>query len=1371
MSTPIESWTLDGIKNPLALQSLLLDEFEQSSGGRYTIADGNNVVAFLMTAFSSLTSGIVRKLDDSVLPAIYPSRAVSISDMYKHLSDYEYLGLFASPASSKVILIVDKGYLMRHAVPVYSEDGTTEIYRKVVIPKSSKFRMGSRTFGLYYPIVIKVSNNTGMFTVEYDTTENNPLHVLNENVLDHKFFRNDGTVLAYITIPVYQFDTTVVEEPLVAGTGFKKSISFTDQFYAVKCFADVRKVVVDADGNEADEWVNQELSLSLSGRSYDSATPTVVFDVDPDSKTLNLSIPYVYFTNNQIRGRLKVELYTTAGYLNYNIPTNTEELVGLDFFSVALESSVARYAEPFRTIPSLAAVPATMVVRGGTNGMSYNEIRRRILTNSFVDKTLQTPSDVDAYFANMGYITSLYQDGITDRIFISHSVLRDENNEIVGAASVDTLVDRNMFDKSNTRTIVKVDEDVYTILPSTRYRFDKDAGICVPLTDAELETLDGLDNASKVVEFNDNTYTLCPFHVQCNVSDKYPSTCTFDLNDCGIEAREFLYSRNNDTSSGTSNKQLSLTVASLIPTTNTAGYTTSHSSRVTDTYQLVLQMTRSGMDNVAADRFGAYVGLKTVTGSYVWTFVHTPTISGNNLYFQLGINVTAAFTLVDGQYAVKVQAPFSNVGANVLLTCEAKIICCSMDYDIARTKGRSITEDGSTNIAGIIVSGSIPPTGLDGFIAFTEHRLTLRFGKQVNELDHRIALSYSENAYETFNTTELTVLNNPKYKTDEMGVPVIKDSKLEVEYPKGTILSVTEDLPAGEMVYAHTLLASNRTGCGYWLETDDPDKDDARIYGSETILDGTKILLNGKIIPRFKISNTKKIAGVASDVVGYYELADARSHVGGISKLDDVWFKIDKVDDAVTVHEVKTYEALEFIYNNCTTVLDGANINNIQGVHTGSFVLIKNDATPMTEEEETRVTNTINFVTLTTGLTTKRTRLYQRLGTSWKCILICNELKELTDYFGEYDGRIVHGYVYAIKKEGETSYSYVSFLNTNEDGSVNISPLSLTAMTYKVTDDTVVDPSKTYFTKNADSYIPLSGMTEFKEGLTYYEEDVEIPVDQWANKVNKWPWDAKQWNSIESSDITYADGSGTSVTEAFLMCSTDTYFDIRFDSGRMYKYVNHLSTHPRLDDNGKPRLDPNGAREVKFMINMLHLDAKLAVPTLSGSKVYPDNLVEVMRTHFNNLGSIKNRLYTNTRLYFEPIKSLGYGKFYTDGESIKTLPLDVTMKFRLHVSNDVAEDEDLMNAMRTSIIALIDDHMAGGSTNMTTLAQAIRESNSDSVKYVDVLGIDGDPSLQTMRAVDNSIKPHLKHVLVLMDDKETIDVDRGLELEFVVADS
>ena len=72
---------------------------------------------------------------------------------------------------------------------------------------------------------------------------------------------------------------------------------------------------------------------------------------------------------------------------------------------------------------------------------------------------------------------------------------------------------------------------------------------------------------------------------------------------------------------------------------------------------------------------------------------------------------------------------------------------------------------------------------------------------------------------------------------------------------------------------------------------------------------------------------------------------------------------------------------------------------------------------------------------------------------------------------------------------------------------------------------------------------------------------------------------------------------------------------------------------------------------------------------------------------------------------------------------------------------------------------------------MTSLAQAIRESNSDSVKYVDVLGIDGDPSLQTMRAVDNSIKPHLKHVLVLMDDKETIDVDRGLELEFVVADS
>jgi hypothetical protein len=1341
MSADIENWTLDGIKNPLALQGLLLDEFESSSGGKYTIADGNNVVAFLMYTFSHLASGLAQKIDDTVLPAIYPSRAVSISDMYKHLSDYEYLGLFASPAQSEVILIVDKGYLMRHAVPVYANDGT-ELYRKVVIPRTARFRLGSKTFGIYYPIEIKISNNTGMFTVEYDTSVKNPLHILTENVLTHKFYTHEQTVLAYINIPVYQFDTLVSEEPIVSGAGYKKILTFTDQFYALKCYADVK----DENGN----WTNKELSLSLSGRTYDPATPTVVFSVNPETKTLELSIPYVYFTNELIRGYLRVEVYTTSGYLNYNIPSNTEELVGLDFFGVALDAETSKYADPLRTMPSMAAVPATMVVTGGTNGMTYDEIRRRILTNSFTDKTLQTPADVDSYFANLGYTTSLYQDGITDRIFIAHSVLRDTNNEIVGAASIDTLVDMNMLTKNCTKTVVKVDEDVYTILPSTRYKFDSEAGVCKPLTDAERDTLDGLDAPSKVEEYNNNIYTMCPFHIQCTVSDRYPSTCTFDLTDVDVESREFLISR-DETDGTAAGKQLALNVATLNVVSVNSAYETSASSKVTDAFRLILQVAKSGLDNVASDRLGIFLGLKTLSGSYVWVFSNASSSVGDIAVFTFDILATAAFTQVDGQYAVRIQKPFSDVGENVFLTCEARVICCVLDPDISI---KSITN--GTALESIIpsVKGVVPQMGYDNFAALSEHRLTLRFGRQINELNQRIALSFAGNNYLKFNTTEMAVLPTPKYKLDANGVPVLKYENgkvvgVEEEYPAGTMICYTESVPGGEVVIVDKNLESNRLGLTYT----EIGSDEEKVYDGSMVYDGREIFLkNARAVPRFKITGTKKIAGLTSDAIGTYELTNA-SRVGKLSKSSDVWIK--STSNPALNYSVTTSDALLALIRNNLIAVSDKQIGEVTGIPNGSFVLVENDTSA--NGSDVLIGDTSNIVA----------KLYQRLNDEWKCLIVVgtsriadNEYtgyESLVKYAEAQESTSVHGYAYLLNKneEEEAELLYISFLNTTEDGFVDLTPLPLTEQLYKQTEDLEPVSGKEYYVVNDSVYIYQGDITEFVDGVIYYEKDEIIPVDQWANKANKWPWDATVWMSVSGNTST-----------------PDSYFVISIDSGRLYKYVAHLSNHVILDANGKPKLDENNPREVKFMVNMLHLDAKLTeADASSGMASYPANLVESMRAHFSNLGSVKNRLYTNTRLYFEPIRSLGFGKFYTDGETIKELPLDVTMKFRLHVSADVADDDNLMSSMKEYIIGIIDDHMASGSTNMTTLAQKIRDENSDSVKYVDVLGINGDANLQTMRAVDNSIKPHLKHTLVLLDDKETIDVTRGLELEFVVADS
>ncbi len=162
-----------------------------------------------------------------------------------------------------------------------------------------------------------------------------------------------------------------------------------------------------------------------------------------------------------------------------------------------------------------------------------------------------------------------------------------------------------------------------------------------------------------------------------------------------------------------------------------------------------------------------------------------------------------------------------------------------------------------------------------------------------------------------------------------------------------------------------------------------------------------------------------------------------------------------------------------------------------------------------------------------------------------------------------------------------------------------------------------------------------------------------------------------------------------------------------------------------------------------------------------------DSITSRMRTHFLNLAGVKACLYTNTKLYFEPLRSLGNTEFFVSGNETKTLPLDVTMAFRLHVTADVLETEAIKTNLEESIINLIDDYLASNSLDMVAIAQKIKSENSDLVKHVDVLGVNGDPTLQTMRCADDDARPHLKHVLEVLDDGKTIDLRRGLTLDFV----
>ena len=189
------------------------------------------------------------------------------------------------------------------------------------------------------------------------------------------------------------------------------------------------------------------------------------------------------------------------------------------------------------------------------------------------------------------------------------------------------------------------------------------------------------------------------------------------------------------------------------------------------------------------------------------------------------------------------------------------------------------------------------------------------------------------------------------------------------------------------------------------------------------------------------------------------------------------------------------------------------------------------------------------------------------------------------------------------------------------------------------------------------------------------------------------------------------------------------------------------------------------------MISMIHIDAKLAQTTINQTnKTYPDSITGVMRTHFDNLASIKNEMFTNSRLYFAPVKSIGRATFSVGNDKTEELPLDVEVSFRLHVSRATATDDQLLLSIKNNIVEIIDNKILKGYLNCPEVASEIMATMGNVVNYVDVLGINGDTNLQTMKCVDTVGVPHLKHRLVLMDDDQTIDIERAVNLDVVIND-
>lgn len=564
------------LSNPINVQKTVLDDVHDRLRGTHAIVDPNNVAMYLIEIMSTLTANHASAMEQAIASQ-NALRAQTSQELAKHMSDYDYVSMYSSPASTYLILTLDKKYLEDNAL-----DYNTN-YKKVVIPKDTVFVIGDLVFGMYYPIEIRINKATSAPLVVFDTSEENPLHELNQNIVQFTEQEILKTKCLYMKIPVYQFARSVITEDMIPGRGFSKKYKHNDKFYAVRLFTEVNGKKI-------------ELSQSLAVDTYDPTTPTARLQIIPETQEFSINIPQIYFTSGKIGAQLTVELFVTKGAIDVDISTAPTESILCKFNT---SQSGSAFAKILDTVPTVILAPTTAKVTGGSDGLTFEEKRTRVINNTFHTTVLVTPKDMEAYFADTGFSAVRYKDNLTNLIYFAYKVLTDKTKSVIPAMT--SHIELSETTPNTVSTIIKNDDETITVLPSTIFAYRESTNTCIPLEDSEVQRIAQLTKKELISEFNSSSYMKTPFHLRLIPDGRYSKVASYNLLDPELEDIRFERENSNIT-------------AQMVATAGTIH----HSNGGTGGYRVQFLVSKSAdLANVPEEDLFVYLYTEDIDGTLV----------------------------------------------------------------------------------------------------------------------------------------------------------------------------------------------------------------------------------------------------------------------------------------------------------------------------------------------------------------------------------------------------------------------------------------------------------------------------------------------------------------------------------------------------------------------------------------------------------------------------------------------------------------------------------------------------------------------------------------------------------------------------------
>lgn len=492
--------------NPSLMQSGALDIYRNISDGKINIVDPTSPLVMLLECSAVNVAGfMVENLANT--RKMYPSLAQTEEDLYKHMSDRDYIDRFSAPALGRFSFRILKNQLLTSMIEDSQFGG-----KKIIIPRNTEISIGDGqyTFSLQYPIVIRELIHGGI-QITYDTTEESPIQSLTSNVIDYEFQSMvDMTEWLYFEVDAYQFKIKTTTNPITSGASYKQSISFEDYFYHARVYY--------KNSNTNGMWT--EMYTTHSDQVYDKDKPTAVLRVisnDGVGSILDVFIPQVYIRTGLVSsGSIRVDIYQTKGSININPEDYNLGSFSVNYRIIDEQKDSSIYTAALSNVTSL--VYSNSKINGGKQEIGFEKLRQRVINNTIGVRNLPiTNVQLEDAVDDRGFEIVKNVDVVVNRQILATRTLPDPFDEKLitpGSATIETLI--TSLSNLTTYDNVKNNGTRVTITPDIIYRNTNGINTIVSKNEIDLVKSKGSEEIANFVSNNNLFFT--PFHYVLDTS-------------------------------------------------------------------------------------------------------------------------------------------------------------------------------------------------------------------------------------------------------------------------------------------------------------------------------------------------------------------------------------------------------------------------------------------------------------------------------------------------------------------------------------------------------------------------------------------------------------------------------------------------------------------------------------------------------------------------------------------------------------------------------------------------------------------------------------------------------------------------------------